>query len=180
VVIYKATNLINGKTYIGQTIYSLKKRKREHGYQSKRGCDLYFHRAIYKYGIENFKWEEMCCCFDIKGLNEMEVYFVTLCDSFKNGYNMTYGGNNSLHSEETKQKMSRNSARAFLNKHHTEETKRRISRNNPNRGKPGTMLNKKHSAATKLKISKSVKKYFANKQKTRTLVSSVSGDYLLL
>lgn len=54
-VIYKATNLINGKTYIGQTKRSLETRQREH----EKG-NLYYrsaiHDAIIKYGKDNFDW----------------------------------------------------------------------------------------------------------------------------
>ena len=54
--IYKITNLVNSKIYIGQTIRSLKERFRQHIY--KQGC-TYLHNAILKYGKENFKIELM-------------------------------------------------------------------------------------------------------------------------
>ncbi len=44
--IYKATNRINGKIYIGQTIRDLDERWKRHINDAKKGDDLYFHRAI--------------------------------------------------------------------------------------------------------------------------------------
>ena len=53
-VIYKVTNSINGKVYVGKT-YNFEKRKREHIYDIED--NLPFHRALKKYGIYNFVWE---------------------------------------------------------------------------------------------------------------------------
>lgn len=52
-IIYKATNKINGKVYIGQSHKSLEERMRRHKNDSIRQ-DSYFYRAIRKYGWENF------------------------------------------------------------------------------------------------------------------------------
>lgn len=52
--IYRITNLVNNKIYIGQTIRDLKVRFKQHCY--KKGC-TYLHNAILKYGKENFKIE---------------------------------------------------------------------------------------------------------------------------
>ena len=51
-VIYTATNKINGKIYVGKT-YNFEKRKQEHIYDIDN--DIPFHRALKKYGIENFE-----------------------------------------------------------------------------------------------------------------------------
>ena len=53
-IIYKATNLINGKVYIGQTIYSFNDRKARHIYASNNKNGFYFHRALRKDGADNF------------------------------------------------------------------------------------------------------------------------------
>jgi len=53
-IIYKDTNKINGKAYIGQTIYSLEIRLKGHLKESKNNPKYPFQQAIAKYGIENF------------------------------------------------------------------------------------------------------------------------------
>lgn len=53
-IIYKYTNKVNGKVYIGQTLDE-GKRYRDHKYCN--GKCVYFHSAIKKYGFENFEYE---------------------------------------------------------------------------------------------------------------------------
>lgn len=56
--IYKVTNLINNKVYIGQSI-DIERRKYSHIYSSSHpntpDYNVRFHQALRKYGIENFK-----------------------------------------------------------------------------------------------------------------------------
>lgn len=89
-VIYKATCLITGKSYIGQTKH-FEIRKKQH-LQAK---DNYiFHKALRKYGQENFKWEILEeCSYDL--LNEKETYWIKFYNSYSNGYNSTLGGDDS-------------------------------------------------------------------------------------
>lgn len=91
IVIYKAQNKINGKIYIGKT-NNLPKRIREHTrYDVHNG--LMFHRAIAKYGAENFAWDVIDETDDNEKANELEKYYIQFYNSFKpNGYNMTTGG----------------------------------------------------------------------------------------
>lgn len=64
-IIYKVTNLINSKCYIGQTTKSLDDRRFIHIKDAKRQkYNSLFHKAIIKYGIDNFKWEVLCVCED--------------------------------------------------------------------------------------------------------------------
>ena len=100
-LIYLATNQINGKVYVGQTINSLKRRQSNH----KQGAFVkqdhyYFHKALRKYGFDNFVWE-ILEEFDIELdihlfclLNEAERKYIALYNSNnpQNGYNMTKGG----------------------------------------------------------------------------------------
>lgn len=63
--IYKITNKINGKVYIGQTIQSVKDRWHRHcGKKSIRSAEMSMHikRAILKYGKENFIIETIETC----------------------------------------------------------------------------------------------------------------------
>lgn len=88
--IYKITNNINGKSYIGQTT-DYKRRFQEHrqlGYGSEQNKLLYY--AFKKYGIENFSFEVIED--KTPNYNEREKYWIAYYDSFENGYNMTEGG----------------------------------------------------------------------------------------
>ena len=109
--IYKATNKIDGKIYIGQTIRTMSERKWAHHYElhdKTRAHDMPFHRAIKKYGKDSFIWECLADDIDdIKELNRLEIHYIALYNSIvPNGYNLQHGGRNGLHSEETKKKMS--------------------------------------------------------------------------
>lgn len=86
--IYKITNLINNKVYIGQTSFSLSKRWQEHIKDSER-FDRPLYRAFHKYGIENFNIELI---EETDSPNEREVYWIKSYNAFHNGYNATMGG----------------------------------------------------------------------------------------
>ena len=90
-IIYKITNTINGKSYIGQTIRPLKRRWQEHCQNVERCRAL--HRAITKYGKENFIVEEIDVADTSKELNDKEIYWIKFYNTMTpNGYNMTEGG----------------------------------------------------------------------------------------
>lgn len=91
--IYKITNLINKKVYIGQTRYSIAKRWSNH-LNSYKHLDLYsypLYFAMNKYGVENFRIEEIEKCKESE-LNDKEIYWIDFFDSYNNGYNATKGG----------------------------------------------------------------------------------------
>ena len=85
--IYKVTNKINGKVYIGQSV-DIGRRWRQH---MTAKDDTYFHKAIQKYGVENFEWEVIEQCKK-KDLDAREIYWIEYYDSFNKGYNCTKGG----------------------------------------------------------------------------------------
>jgi group I intron endonuclease len=150
-LIYKATNKINGKSYVGQTIHSMEKRMGEHLSGASNGSISYFHKSIRKYGKENFKWEVLCECNDIDELNEMEKYYIKENNSFDGGYNLTTGGEGYIMSEITKQKMSESRMGRIV----SDETKKKISESSKGRkawnaGKTGV-----YSQETLDKFSKS-------------------------
>ena len=92
--IYKVTNKINGKIYIGQTIQTVKERWYRHCGKSgisKAELSTHFKRAILKYGKENFLLETIEVC-DSSQLDEREKFYISYYDSYKNGYNSTTGG----------------------------------------------------------------------------------------
>jgi group I intron endonuclease len=90
-LIYKATNRLNGKVYVGQTKSTLPKRKSEHK-SAARKSDYAFHRALRKYGFENFDWEVLTEVGDLE-VNQREQELIKLHGAFgPNGYNTTEGG----------------------------------------------------------------------------------------
>lgn len=91
--IYKITNKINGKIYIGKTLQTVEKRWQEHSsdYLKPRCEKRPLYSAMRKYGIENFIVEEIEKCNN-EILSEREKYWIEYYGSFKNGYNATLGG----------------------------------------------------------------------------------------
>ena len=91
-LIYKATNKINGKMYIGQTTKSLEDRITMH-MRDTRCSNFIFHKAIRKYGIQSFEWLiiDTADCKEI--LNEKEIYWISYLNTkVPNGYNLSDGG----------------------------------------------------------------------------------------
>ena len=70
-LIYKATNLINGKIYIGMTTKTLEHRVKVHKRDSQR-LNTYFYQAIRKQGFDNFKWEVIDTAETMEELEEKE------------------------------------------------------------------------------------------------------------
>ena len=89
--IYKITNDINGKVYVGKTEFSLEKRFMEHCRESERGRDVNrpLYSAMRKYGIDHFHIELI---EETDKPEEREVYWIEQLRSYKNGYNATLGG----------------------------------------------------------------------------------------
>lgn len=87
--IYKITNLLNGKIYVGKHSCS----KIENSYL---GSGVAIRRAIKKYGRDNFQKEVLCLCENEDELNDKEVFWIEKTGSFGNGYNMTKGGEGAL------------------------------------------------------------------------------------
>jgi group I intron endonuclease len=127
-IIYKATNKVNGKSYIGQTARSLDIRIKEHINDAKHNADYPFCKAIHKYGIENFTWEIIVDCGNSqKLLNEGEKFFIDGYNTkIPNGYNLTDGGEGNsgwIPSEKTRQRMR---------KPKSQEAKRNMSESHKN------------------------------------------------
>lgn len=145
--IYKITNKVNNKSYIG---YTTNPQARWEGHRHNQGSKLVF-QAIKKYGIDNFEFKVIA----EDTVDNEQKYIEQYNTIAPNGYNITeggnvpprpwgsyiemYGNNNKAQHFSIKQKQ----AGGYGPMAHSEETKKKISRNN-GRG----MLGKSHSAKT--------------------------------
>lgn len=91
--IYKITNQLNQKCYIGKTMLSIQERWIQHLRDAvKDDCNNRpLYKAINKYGKDNFIIEQIEECSD-KIVNEKEQYWIKYYNSYHNGYNATLGG----------------------------------------------------------------------------------------
>jgi group I intron endonuclease len=104
-IIYKITNKINGKSYIGQTTQPIGYRWRKHLRKESHCAAL--RASLIKYGSENFTIEEMCKAESLEQLNLLEQEFIVKFNTLTpNGYNMTTGGFNSSATDEVRLKLS--------------------------------------------------------------------------
>lgn len=135
--IYKITNLVNQKIYIGKHSTD----DLDDGYM---GSGVAIKKAIKKYGIENFNKEYLAFCDKEEKLNWFERFYIKKYDSFIKGYNMTKGGEGTLGNK------------PWTGKHHTDQTKQKMSEGK--KGKNNPFAGKKHSDETLKKMSESHKK----------------------
>jgi len=145
-IIYKAVNRINGKVYIGQTCQSFRRRINEHKRDALvRNCNFSFHKAIRKYGIENFEWEILTVA-GVDALDALERGFVTFykSSSKRYGYNLTVGGS-----------VLRGKQNPFFGRKHSIETRKLIS--DRNKGCVSHNKGKSLSKITRDRISQSLK-----------------------
>jgi group I intron endonuclease len=176
-IIYKITNKVNGKIYIGQTIRTLEQRKWQHLDAAKHGCRTHLYSAIRKYGEENFEFEVIDEASSIEELNELERYYIAKFDCIKSGYNMVDGGNNnvmfldsvkqkhleSMRSDETRAKISK-SMKQYRKEHPwTDEQRRKFAKSKyGNKNFSGHHLTPEHREAINKKLRKQV--YCVNEQ----------------
>ena len=167
-IIYGWYNMKNGKWYVGQTV------EPENRFNSHiRGVidhndNNYFHRALRKYGLDNFVY----CVLEENvlraNLNLKEQEWIEEFDSFESGYNMTAGGGQTIFSEEMKKKMSeshkgkhfseehrKNLSNSRKGKHLSDETKKKLS--NTLKGKTPWNVGQRLSNEHKKKLSESCK-----------------------
>ena len=164
-IIYKTTNLVNGKIYIGRHI--IHNNKLDDGYL---GSGDVFIRAVKKYGVENFRREEIEFCTE-ETVENKEEFWIDYFDSRNPiiGYNVDkggYWGGQQRSSEETEKEWRRKLSIANKGRKHTEETKRKQSEwmleNCPVRG---THHSEEHKAYLR-EINSGEKNGFYGKQHT--------------
>jgi group I intron endonuclease len=132
-IIYKCTNLINGKIYIGQTIKKLSRRRIFHEVTALKNRGYYLHSAIRKYGKENFRWEIIESCSSKKLLDFKETFYIKFFNSMNSsfGYNLKSGGSNgnpyANKSENEMHEINVKKSKSFKGRVLTQEWKDKIS-----------------------------------------------------
>lgn len=126
--VYKITNKVTNKVYIGITNQGSGARYRHHWYESRIGEPSPIHRSMAKYGEENFTLEIIDFADTYDELKEKEKYWIKQYNSIDRtiGYNLTEGGDGTFgrkHSEETKEKIRQKA----LGRKLSDETKKKMS-----------------------------------------------------
>ena len=86
--IYKITNIVNNKVYIGQSIRPIEQRFKRHINDAvNNNLDTHFARAIRKYGQAKFVIEQIDIASSQDELNKKEQYWIKYYDSINKGYN---------------------------------------------------------------------------------------------
>ena len=182
--IYKITNKLNGEFYIGKTIKPLSARFYNHCYDAiKRYSTSHFHRAIKKYGKENFFIEEIEICKN--DLSNREIFWIS---ELKPHYNQTLGGDGGIlgysHTEETKELLSIKrkgkfvgEENPFYNQTHTEEQKEKWSKMRKGQSSPCGFAGKSHKEESKSKTSQTLKNN-PNVKRTKVFQYDIEGNFL--
>lgn len=169
--VYKHTNKINSKVYIGQTCQSPERRwNKGKGYKGS----TYFYSAILKYGWDNFEHEILFDGLTLEEANRVEKDLIAKYKSNNKiyGYNLMDGGLNGLPNEETKQKLSDSHMGQkgyWTGKHRSEETKEKLRKASTGRIK---------TKEEKEKISKSNKGKIVSKETGDKISNSLKGKKL--
>lgn len=131
-IIYKVTNIVNGKCYVGKTI-NFKKRlwKYKSDVKLKKYPNIILHNAIRKYGWNNFQWEILKNNIDdVLILNVIETFMIMIHSSHisEGGYNMTWGGEggDTFTNNPRKNELRKIYSNQNKGKHPSEETKERM------------------------------------------------------
>jgi len=121
-IIYKITNKVNQKCYIGLTKNTITGRWYCHVSEAKCKNQKYkFHAALRKYDKTDWLKDVLCSCRTKADAEYLEEYFIEEYDTYKHGYNSTRGGNafGGLHG----------SANGMYGKTHTTKAKAIFSKN---------------------------------------------------
>ena len=158
--IYKITNTVTGKFYIGSAV-NIKSRWADH--RSRLGANKHHNRHLQnswnKHGEDSFTFEVLEYC-EKERLIEREQFYI---DNEKPAYNISPTAGNSLgvkRTDETKRKMSeaKMGNQPWLGRTHSDETKRKISE-----AKMGNRLGVKLTDETKRKISEAMKRVWVER-----------------
>ncbi len=124
--LYRITDTLNGKVYIGQSNKE-NERWRQHKYFAKQDEPIqYVHRAMKKYGVHNFTYEVIAMCQSQEDADWTETELIKQYDSQnkEHGYNVALGGDHAWNAGLPTEQQP------MYGKHHTEESKAQISKSN--------------------------------------------------
>ena len=118
--IYKITDTLNNKIYIGQTGKPDYRWYQHRSYAKGDKPQQYIHRAMAKYGIDNFTFDIIATCQSQENVDEVESILIQQYNSQDKqfGYNIKSGGNNAPHAEETKEKQRQATIKQIAEKGH--------------------------------------------------------------
>ncbi len=158
-IVYKCTNNVNDKSYIGCTIFDLSTRIKRHELLANRGGGYAFHSAIRKYGIKSFNIEILHECNNTDDMLRLEIESINTFKTYEFGYNLTKGGEaptlNQNLSSETKEKISKTLLSKNLggNNHYRTGTKRSKSeRLSMSKGRKGKQTGESNHKSRKIKV----------------------------
>ena len=173
--IYKITNTVNGKSYIGKTIHDAVNGRINAHLTGKANGSRLVRQAVEKCGQDAFTYEILHDGIIPDFLDELEIEAIAKFNTIApHGYNLTTGGDGGSHCEEARRKNSdalkgeknpmygRTGEKSpHYGKRHTNETLQKMSEvkkgeKNPMYGKPPTkgFLGKRHTDETLQKMSK--------------------------
>lgn len=174
--IYKITNKVNGKCYIGKTSIGYEKRFKKHKLNAENKINRRLYDAMNYYGYDNFTIEVLDTCIDEKELAAKEIKYIKQFNSLMpNGYNMTLGGDGGYTlqswSEEDRKRLYALQAMKRTGKTRTEITRKKISEANK-----GKVISKE----ARDKISVTLKNRYKNlskENKLKVIAPLKNSDY---
>jgi group I intron endonuclease len=174
-IVYRITNKISGKCYIGQTVGPLKDRWKSH--QRVNGCTA-ISRAIQKHGVSSFTIDIIGTYQNQQDLDNAEIYFIDLYNSLSpDGYNLKSGGGAvGKMSEESKLKMSelkKGKVSPRKGTKNSPETRAKLSA--ALKGKVPWIKGKKHSEETRQKLSDTHKGHIHSEETKKKMSASQKG-----
>lgn len=146
--IYRSYNMISGLSYVGQTLNTVERRWSAHVRLAGRSDQFALQKAIRKYGggLDVWQLETIATASSLDEANQLEIFYISKYDCYRNGYNMTEGGHHTASEsvsrmwcnrdpaikEEILAKLKQGSIGYFANvKDHGEKIKAGIARRDP-------------------------------------------------
>lgn len=157
--IYLITNMINGNKYVGQSkCQDIEQRWKYHKQMRECSIGRYLLNAYRHHGIENFKFQIICICFDEDCNKYEEEYIMKFNTLSPNGYNLKGGGHFTKHHTDTKVLMSQRTKEMMTPEHRAYLSNKLKTVFRSNRGN--------HlSQEIKNKIGVSIRKFWESKSK---------------